>query len=427
MDKMMNNPWLLRIITLTFAILLFVSVKSDLESDHQNSSNNAIDVLRDVPVEVYYDDENLVVTGVPDTVDVNIQGPANFVTSAKIMKDYKLFVDLRELPMGEHRVAISQENFSEKLKVRTDPVYVNVVIEEKITQEFRVDLDMNESLLAENYVMTSSVEPRTVNVTGAKSVIQSIGYVKATISSEKGIDKSFEQEASVRVLDLDLNKLDVSVEPRTVNVKVTVEEYSKEVPISLSKKGTPKEGLTINALSTATQKVRVYGPRSVVDKIDRLNVDVDVSKIEDTGSISVKMVVPEGVTKLSQEKIDIKADVTSATPPSNGTDEAEKEDEDTAVADEITEKSFTEMRIAVKGLPEQLASSFETPTDGIISVVAKGTPDALKDIQSGDISIYVDAQNIEVGERILPIQIDGPSNVEWQTSESEAKLMIKDA
>ncbi len=423
----MNNPWLLRIITLTFAILLFVSVKSDLESDHQNSSNNAIDVLRDVPVEVYYDDENLVVTGVPDTVDVNIQGPANFVTSAKIMKDYKLFVDLRELPMGEHRVAISQENFSEKLKVRTDPVYVNVVIEEKITQEFRVDLDMNESLLAENYVMTSSVEPRTVNVTGAKSVIQSIGYVKATISSEKGIDKSFEQEASVRVLDLDLNKLDVSVEPRTVNVKVTVEEYSKEVPISLSKKGTPKEGLTINALSTATQKVRVYGPRSVVDKIDRLNVDVDVSKIEDTGSISVKMVVPEGVTKLSQEKIDIKADVTSVAPPSNGTDEAEKEDEDTAVADEITEKSFTEMRIAVKGLPEQLASSFETPTDGIISVVAKGTPDALKDIQSGDISIYVDAQNIEVGERILPIQIDGPSNVEWQTSESEAKLMIKDA
>ncbi|MER2262835.1 MAG: CdaR family protein [Psychrobacillus sp.] len=426
MDKMMNNPWLLRIITLTFAILLFVSVKSDLESDHQNSSNNAIDVLRDVPVEVYYDDENLVVTGVPDTVDVNIQGPANFVTSAKIMKDYKLFVDLRELPMGEHRVAISLENFSEKLKVRTDPVYVNVLIEEKITQEFRVDLDMNESLLAENYVMNSSVEPRTVNVTGAKSVIQAIGYVKATISSEKGIDKSFEQEASVRVLDLDLNKLDVTVEPRTVNVKVTVEEYSKEVPISLSKKGTPKEGLTINTLSPATQKLRVYGPRSVVDKIDRLNVDVDVSKIEDTGTFSVKVAAPEGVTRLSQEKIDVKAEVTNTSPPPTDTGDVEKEDE-TAVTDEITEKSFTEMKIAVKGLPEQLESSFETPSDGIVSVVAKGTPDALKNIQSGDISIYVDAQNLEVGERILPIQIDGPSNVEWQTSESEAKLMIKDA
>ena len=36
-----------------------------------------------------------------------------------------------------------------------------------------------------------------------------------------------------------------------------------------------------------------------LDKIDQLNVDVDVSKIEKTGSFDMKLALPEGVTKLS--------------------------------------------------------------------------------------------------------------------------------
>ena len=75
-----------------------------------------VDVIRDIPVEVYYDDENLVVTGLPKTVNVNIEGPTQLVLSAKVMKDYKVFVDLRELTIGAHRVPISTENFIRKVK-----------------------------------------------------------------------------------------------------------------------------------------------------------------------------------------------------------------------------------------------------------------------------------------------------------------------
>ena len=40
MDKMMNNPWFLRIIALVLAIALFVYVKLILESDNKNTSGN---------------------------------------------------------------------------------------------------------------------------------------------------------------------------------------------------------------------------------------------------------------------------------------------------------------------------------------------------------------------------------------------------
>ena len=429
MDKMMNNPWFLRITALILAIALFISVKSELESDNTNASSNDVDVIRDIPLEVYYDDDNLVVTGPPKTVNVNVEGPKQLVLSAKLMKDFKVFIDLRELTIGTHRVPVSTENFIEKLNVRTDPQYVDVVIEERISREFNVETDMNEGLLAENYVVKSyEVKPQKVTVTGAKSVINSIGYVKATIAGDQGINKSFEQETTVKVLDLDLNKLDVIVEPSSVHVSVKIEEYSKVVPVALVKQGDPKEGVTINGLTTKTDTIRLYGPKAALDKIDELNVDVDISKIEKPGNFDMKLALPEGVTKLSKEVIEITGDVTNAPDPdSEETEETGETEETEEPVSTISEKSFEQVAINVRGLPEQLVSIFEKPAGGTVTVVAKGPSEALSKLQLNNLIVYVEATNSEVGESTLPIQVEGSSDIEWQTSEKEAVLTVKES
>ena len=92
-----------------------------------------------MPVEVYYDNENLVVTGVPETVNITIEGPINLVQTTKLLKDFSLIVDLRTLTMGKHSVSIQPENISEKLQVRIEPAMVDVFIEEKITETFKVE------------------------------------------------------------------------------------------------------------------------------------------------------------------------------------------------------------------------------------------------------------------------------------------------
>ncbi|KQL34920.1 YbbR-like domain-containing protein [Psychrobacillus sp. FJAT-21963] len=427
MDKMMDSPWFLRIIALTLAILLFVSVKSE-ESTGSSTSGTQIDVLRDVPVEVYYDDENSVVTGVPETVTVNIEGPTQVVLSAKMMKDYKVFVDLRKLTYGEHRVAISNENFSDKLKVRIDPVYVNVNIEEKISKEFRVDPDMNEGLLAENYIVKSyDVNPKMVTITGAKSVINSIGYVKATIVGDPGITKSFDQEASVRVLDRDLNKLDVTVEPKQVQVKVKVEELSKEVPVVLRPKGSPKQDVTINRLNTNVETIRLYGPRAVLDRFEQLTVDVDISKLEKSGDFDVKLAIPDGVTRMSLDKVKVTADVTPAPVTEQPTEEDKNTEEKEESVSAVSEKTFEQVTVEVRGLSDQLVSEFLAPTDGLVTVKAKGTPEALEKINKNNIALYVEAQNAQVGENTFPLKMDAPTDVQWEMSASEIKLTVKEA
>ncbi len=204
---------------------------------------------------------------------------------------------------------------------------------------------MNSRLINEAFVLDSMVaEPNTVFVTGAKSVIASISYVKATVTGNPGINRSFEQDAEVKVLDSKLNKLDVFIEPAKVKVKVELAEYSHDLPIRIQQVGTPEtEGVTIDRLTTTTQLVQVFGPKSIIDGLTELVVEFDVTQIEDSGQYEVSLPVPNGATKLSSETIIVQANVSKveAIDQAQTTDETNSEEQITD-NEEINTNSNTE-------------------------------------------------------------------------------------
>src|SRR5690606_23660649 len=136
MDKFMDRPWFLRFTALALAIILFFSVKSENEKTNGASIGDAVDIIKGIPLEVYYDKDNYVVTGAPETVDVTISGPSSLVQSAKLLRDFTLKVDLRTEPLGRHTLEIKTENLSDKLDVKLEPKTIEVLYEEKITQTF---------------------------------------------------------------------------------------------------------------------------------------------------------------------------------------------------------------------------------------------------------------------------------------------------
>ena len=60
-------------------------------------------------------------------------------------------------------------------------------------------------------------------------MVDAISFVKVSIASDGSLDKPFEQKSRVRVLDRDLNKLSVALDPEEVTVKVDIQEYSREI------------------------------------------------------------------------------------------------------------------------------------------------------------------------------------------------------
>ncbi|MDE4085058.1 CdaR family protein [Planococcus maritimus] len=310
MDKMMDNPWFLRIMALFLAFLLFFSVQTE-NNTTTTETGRVSEMIEDVELQVYYD-ESLMVSGVPETVDLYLSGPASIIQTTRQLDDYTLFIDLRSLPLGEHQVPIQTENLSEQLSARVDPAFVNVVLEERVSQEFDIDAEMNERLLAEGFVLDGlSVKPDTVTVTGPQSVINAISFVKATVTGEPEIKESFTAEARVRVLAEDLTKLDnVTIEPESVAVDVTVEEYSRELPVRIESSGDPQTGITINSWTPSSEQVRVFGPRSVLDEMEEYVIEVEANSVtaSDT-TVTVELPIPPGTSGVSPGEMQVEADI----------------------------------------------------------------------------------------------------------------------
>ena len=297
MDKIFESYWALRITALILAFALFFYAKAEMDTNRDTTVSTETEILYNVPLEVYYDDTNLIVTGLPETVNVMIDGPQKIVLQTKTLQDFKVFVDLTSLMIGEHHVTIQNEGFSDKLEVSIEPKSVSVVIEERVTKEFRVDPEMNNRLIAEEYVLEKmTADPATVMVTGAKSVIENISYVKATVTGEPGIKSSFEQEANVKVLNAELNRLDVVIQPEKVNVKVEIKEYSRELPITIKQIGEFQEGVSLEDVSVEPSTLTVYGKKAMIDELRELVVEFDVADLEESGDYEAKVIVPDGVT-----------------------------------------------------------------------------------------------------------------------------------
>lgn len=424
MDKMMDNPWFLRITALLLAFLMFFSVKAEEENNNSAASNTMTEVIEDIPLEVYYDDTSLMVSGVPATVDVHITGPNSMVQTTQQIKDFTVFVDLRNLPLGEHRIRVQTENISEQLGVRIDPTFLNVMIEERVTQEFKIDAELNERLIAEGYVLKSiSADPDIVTVSGPKSVIDSISFVKATVTEEPGLNSSVTKEARVRVLANDLTKLDnVTIEPEVVEVEAVIEEYSRDVPLSLTQTGTAREGISVEEIETDADTVKISGPRDVVDAIEEYEVEVNISGVTLTDTaIEVDLAAPEGTSSVDPASIIVNAEISvdeTVLIPENINSTIMNHD------GAVDQRVFDSLPLEIRGLKNGNKADILDPEEGIVSLVAYGTEEMLQNLNLEDFVVYVDAAE-KLGQHQLAVAVEGPKEAEWLISPVTATIHIR--
>ncbi|OKL35738.1 CdaR family protein [Domibacillus mangrovi] len=317
MDKFIESKWFVRVVALLLAFLLYVSLNFDdfeLAQRIDNSGQETSEVLTNVPVQAYYDTENLYISGLPKQVRVELSGPKSLIESAKRLRDFRLYADMTGLELGTHQVAIKHENFSDKLKVSIQPAAVEVSIEERVTKTYSVKPEFNDSALAEGYqVDTVTVAPQEVKVTGSQSDIEKIAFVKAALTSGQQIDEETTATANVQVLDGDLNKLDVKIEPETVQMSISVKNPSKKVEIKAVPKGEPPTGIKIVSLEPDIEEVTVYGKEMVLEELVELTIPVDVSSVTKDTTMTVPIELGNGINFTSPQVVKVKVTVEKTT------------------------------------------------------------------------------------------------------------------
>jgi YbbR domain-containing protein len=405
MDKWMDNPWFIKILSLVLALLLYSSVShtgSNKLTDVYVPGEQTTATITNIPVKAYYDTENLVVSGIPNTVDMTIKGPITHVQTAKALRNFEVYVDLTNAKIGRQKVKLQVKDLSDRLKATIKPATINVTVQEKITKEFKVDAEFNVNQIEDGFAADQPVvEPKRVKITGAKSEIDRIAYVKAVVEDDKPLKDTITREARVQVLDRDLNKLAVVVQPAAVKVTIPIKETNKTVPINIVQKGTPPTGVTISSISLDTKQAVISGSDDILKNTNSVRVEVDVSKITDNTTLTLPVIISNGVTKVTPQLV--KATVT---------------------VNKQGEKTISGVPIKMKGLAPNNTAEITDPANQMISLIVDGPSAALNTMGPGDFSAYIDLSNLDAGSHDVDIHIDGPPEVKWKPDKSKATITI---
>ena len=176
--------WLSRSNTLLF-ISLLIAIFTFIIIDQKilTFSESSAEVLNIQNINVLYDEDNYVVEGIPDNVDITLIGSKADLYVAKQSPTNEVVIDLWGLKPGTHKVDIQYNQLSNGIKYNINPSVATVVIYEKVlaTKPLSVDL-LNQDALDQRYFveeMKSTTD--TVVIKGASYKVEQVATVKALV------------------------------------------------------------------------------------------------------------------------------------------------------------------------------------------------------------------------------------------------------
>lgn len=292
-NNLLENVWIVRLISLLVSILLFGYVYSENYGLSTTNRNDAISTLRsetisNLPIQINMDTERYFISGLPETVMLNISGPESVIVQTLSASDFNIVTeDLDLLGPGRHTVQLRAENLSEELTYQIVPSRVNVQIEEKVTIESSVEVRFDTDAVNDAYISKEPILNReSVIITGPASTVARIDRIYVRVPTDSEITSTLKDTYVVQVEDEARNKLNVVVEPQEIEVEIPVEPYEKTVPIRLVQIGTPVSGKKYQLSLARTENVVLTGDQKLLADVDEVVVEVDVSAIRTTAVVT---------------------------------------------------------------------------------------------------------------------------------------------
>jgi len=407
MDNWFKSKWFVRGISLAFAIVLYIFVNITVNETQQDPtfSERSGDIQRidEVPVEIRIDDENYVVSGVPDTVAVTLEGQTSVLTPTIIQQNFTVYVDLQNLGTGEHTVEIEYDNMPSGLNVYIEPEVINVTIEERATETFPVTAELiNRDQMAPGYEISEySIETEEVEITSSKSNIDQIGVVKIFIDVSDLDESIRNEEVPVNVYDLQGNELNVGVDPGSIEVSVEVNNPSKTVPVTVATTGELPDGYAVSSMSANVEEVEIFGTSNVLEGVTEVSTEeIDLSEITGSETIDTNLDLPDNVVAPDVESIEVEVEIEQS-------------------------RTFNDIPMEVQGLGDGQSVTFIDPENPRMDITIVGDDGDLDELTEEDIRAFIDVEGLSAGEHEVPVTAETSEGEEISTAENSDQVTIE--
>ena len=390
-EKWITRKNTLIFISLVLAVLLFLYVDNESTAIISDSA----EVLYGQKVKITYNNKAYVVEGLPDSIDVTLIGRQVDLYLAKQLSGGTVTADLSGLGEGMHTIKLDYDCAITSVEYKLDPSVVNVTIYPKVSQTRTATIDVINKNSLDTKLSISGVELDTSDIVikGAEHVLSEVSTVKALVDVKKLVNPK------TGVMTLDNVKLiaynsegevidNVEMEPSKIGAKVTIESPNKEVPIKVVPTGKLEFGKSIDTISTNVTKVTIYGDQNVLDKIEYVPVEVDVSNLNENKTYDVIVSKPSGIKEISNTNIKVTIGVGN---------EVSRELEDVSI--ETINLDTSKYKAVAVG-----ENSSKT------TVVIKGTKNVVDSIDASMIKAQVNLDGYSEGEYEVAVTVRGEDN-----------------
>lgn len=385
------EKWLVRRNTLIFiSLILALGLFFIVDSKAIVLVDSSAEVLYDQKVEAIYNSEDYVIEGLPKTVDVTLIGRKTDMYLAKQLSNGSVTVDVSKLGVGTHKVSLNYDSVINSIDYKLDPGVITIIIYPKTSIEKPATIDVinKDKLDPKLSISNISIDTPNIIVKGAEHTLNKVASVKALVDIEKLIDPTVGvttlEDVKLVAYDSEGKIVDVEMVPNKVTATISIESPSKEVPIKVIPKGEVEFGKAISSMTSSVSKVTVYGDEEVLDKLEYIPIEINVTNLKGNKNYDVIITPPSGIRSISEK---------SATISVSLGDETSME-----VNDVLIETINLDSNYKAVALGENSSKT---------SVVIKGTKDVLDTIDTSNIKAVVDLSGYGEGDYEVPVTVKG--------------------
>ena len=389
------------ILSLIFAVIIFFIV------DKQNTTlleKNA-EVIYNRPLAATYNDEEYVIEGLPETVDITLIGTKANLYLAKQLPTQDVTVDLSDLKPGVHKVNLRYKQSITSVEYKLDPSVVTVVVSPKQSETRDiaydiVNIDKLDSKLSINNIellyptsMSEKEEEKDkkieeVIIKGTGDDLKKVSTIKALVNVKNMVDPKVGdntlKDVPLAAYDENGEIVDIEIVPSSIRAQINIESPSKDVPIDVETKGTVVFGKAIKTINTNVQKVTIYGDSKTLENTNSIKVSVDVDELKSNKDYTLTIKKPAGIREISEKTVNVKI--------------------------ELDDESSTELpgvRLSYTNLGTNYTAQITEENKSTISVILKGVESVITNIDATQVEAYVDLDGLGVGEHKVKIKIKG--------------------
>jgi YbbR domain-containing protein len=371
--KFLTRNTTAKIVSIAFALVLWLYVMGEVNPETTiQFSDIDVQLLNEETVK----QSGLVVIGEKDfSVNVKIHGRRNDLYRIK-SDDIIASVDLQECWKGKNNVPVD-------IKA---PAYVDV--EDVSPKQIQITLDRvikrKKSVVirpigaaAEGFEAgEATVFPKEVMVEGPETFVNKVAKVAADVNVS---DKSgkIADRAPLYPVDKRGKKVSgVKVEKKYAEIILPMYKI-KEVPISVTLKGEPKENAKVVRIETKPDRVLIKGPKELVEGISEIKTaDINLDGFDKSITKKIQLLLPEGV----------KAPYLNKGPEVTVVIEKNK----------MKEFVFNHDEIAIKNLANGYTADLKDLPD-VIQVQVFAAESIANNLEKKDIQLYINAKELPTG------------------------------